>query len=97
GNADRVRAAGLPSHVPMDVYVTTSIAAEPILHLPYPSPDEARKLAAECTDASMPLESQQLVSQYLLEPVLRGVAESLPSVTVRYSSEVTSFEQDETD
>ena len=97
GIADRVRAAGLPSHVPMDVYVTTSIAAEPILHLPYPSPDEARKLAAECTDASMPLESQQLGSQYLLEPVLRGVAESLPSVTVEYSSEVTSFEQDETD
>jgi 2-polyprenyl-6-methoxyphenol hydroxylase-like FAD-dependent oxidoreductase len=54
GIADRVRAAGLPSHVPMDVYVTTSIAAEPILHLPYPSPDEARKLAAECKNASMP-------------------------------------------
>jgi 2-polyprenyl-6-methoxyphenol hydroxylase-like FAD-dependent oxidoreductase len=95
GIADRVRAAGLPSHVPMDVYVTTSIAAEPILHLPYPSPEEARKLAADCNDASMPLESQQLVSQYSLEPVLREVAESLPSVTVRYSCEVTSFEQDE--
>jgi 2-polyprenyl-6-methoxyphenol hydroxylase-like FAD-dependent oxidoreductase len=94
--ADRVRAAGLPSHVPMDVYVTTSIAAEPILHLPYPSHDEARKLAAQCNDASMPLESQQLVSQYSLEPVLRGVAESLPSVTVRYSCEVTSLEQDDT-
>jgi 2-polyprenyl-6-methoxyphenol hydroxylase-like FAD-dependent oxidoreductase len=96
GIADRVRAAGLPSHVAMDVYVTTSVAAEPILHLPYPSPDEARKVAGECTDASMPLESQQLVSQYSLEPVLREVAESLPSVTVRYSCEVTSFEQDET-
>ena len=96
GIADRVRAAGLPSHVPMDVYVTTSIAAEPILHLRYPSPDEARKLAAQCNDASMPLESQQLVSQYSLEPVLREVAESLPSVNVRYSCEVTSFEQDET-
>jgi 2-polyprenyl-6-methoxyphenol hydroxylase-like FAD-dependent oxidoreductase len=94
GIADRVRAAGLPSHVPMDVYVTTSIAAEPILHLPYPSPDEARKLAAQCNDASMPLESQQLVSQYSLEPVLREVAESLPSVSVRYSCEVTSIEQD---
>jgi 2-polyprenyl-6-methoxyphenol hydroxylase-like FAD-dependent oxidoreductase len=45
-------------------------------------------------DGTMPLEPYQLISQYTLEPLLKSVAESLPSVTVRFGTEFLSFEQD---
>ena len=34
------------------------------------------------------------ISQYTLEPLLKSVAETLPSVTVRYGCELVSFTQD---
>jgi 2-polyprenyl-6-methoxyphenol hydroxylase-like FAD-dependent oxidoreductase len=95
GIADRVRAVGLPADVPMDVYVTTRLVDEPILRLSYPSPNEAAERARTTHDATLPLESQQLVSQYTLEPLLKEVAEEQPAVTVRYSCGLESFEQDE--
>ncbi len=66
GLADRIRAAGLPAHCPMDVFIVTSIMESPLLHLPYPSVAEAKKQIAAATDASMPLEPYQLISQYTL-------------------------------
>ena len=95
GIADRVRAVGLPADVPMDVHVTTRLVDEPILHLPYPSPDEAAELGRATNDGTLPLESQQLVSQYALEPVLMEAAAEQPTVTLRYSCALESFEQDE--
>src|SRR6204780_4933538 len=89
--ADRIRAAGLPAHCPMDVFIVTSIVEPPLLHLPYPSVAEARKEIAAAADASMPLEPYQLISQYTLEPLLKSVAEALPSVTVRYGTEFLDF------
>ncbi len=91
GLADRIRAAGLPAHCPMDVFIVTSIMESPLLHLPYPSVAEAKKQIAAATDASMPLEPYQLISQYTLEPLLKSVAEELPSVTVRYGTEFLEF------
>jgi len=91
GLADRIRAAGLPAHCPMDVFIVTSIVEPPLLHLPYPSVAEAKKEIAASTDASMPLEPYQLISQYTLEPFLKSVAEKLPSVTVRYGTEFLDF------
>jgi 2-polyprenyl-6-methoxyphenol hydroxylase-like FAD-dependent oxidoreductase len=87
GLADRIRAAGLPAHCPMDVFIVTSIMEPPLLHLPYPSVSDARKEIAASTDAALPLEPYQLISQYTLEPFLKSVAEKLPSVTVRYGTE----------
>ena len=78
----------------MDVYVTTRLVDEPILHLSYPSPEEAAHLARKTNDGSLPLESQQLVSQYALEPLLKEVAEEQATVTVRYGCGLESFEQD---
>ncbi len=89
--ADRIRAAGLPAHCPMDVFIVTSIVEPPLLHLPYPSVAEAKKEIAASTDASLPLEPYQLISQYTLEPLLKSVAEKLPSVTVRYGTEFVDF------
>jgi 2-polyprenyl-6-methoxyphenol hydroxylase-like FAD-dependent oxidoreductase len=94
GLAEKIRAAGLRSDVPMDVYVILSMTEPPLLHVPHPSVDEARKTIAATNDGSMPLEPYQLISQYTLEPLLKSVAESLPSVTVRFGREFISCEQD---
>ena len=91
GLADRIRAAGLPAHCPMDVFIVTSILEPPLLHLPYPSVAEAKKEIAAATDASLPLEPYQLISQYTLEPLLKSVAEKLPNVTVRFGTEFLEF------
>src|SRR6266571_2928360 len=92
--ADRIRAAGLPAHCPMDVYVILAMNQPPLLRLPYPSVAQARREIDSCTDGSMPLEPYQLISQYTLEPLLKSVAEKLPGVTVRYGCEFLSLEQD---
>jgi 2-polyprenyl-6-methoxyphenol hydroxylase-like FAD-dependent oxidoreductase len=52
---------------------------------------------AECratNDGTGTLEPYQLVSQYTIEPLLKSVAEKLPTVKVRYGAELLSFEQD---
>jgi 2-polyprenyl-6-methoxyphenol hydroxylase-like FAD-dependent oxidoreductase len=94
GLAEKIRAAGLPGSVPMDVFIVTSLIEPPLLHLPYPSVAEAKTEIAARSDGTLPLEPYQLISQYTLEPLLKSVAETLPSVTVRYGCEFVSFEQD---
>ncbi len=94
GLAERIRAAGFPRAAPMDVFIVTSLVEPPLLHLPYPSVAQAQEQIAACHDGTLPLEPYQLISQYTLEPLLKSVAESLPSVDVRYACEFISFEQD---
>ncbi len=94
GLAEKIRAAGLPASVPMDVFIVLSLVEPPLLHLPYPSVAEAKKEIAARNDGILPLEPYQLISQYTLEPLLKSVAETLPSVTVRYGCEFVSFTQD---
>src|SRR5439155_10492494 len=84
GLADRIRAAGLDRHVPMDVYITLAMNEAPLLRLPYPSVDEAEAQIAACTDGSMPREPYQLISQYTLEPLPKAAAGQLASLAVRY-------------
>ena len=94
GLAARIRAAGLPADVPMDVFVILAMNEPPLLRLPYPSVSEARAQIAACNDGSMPLEPYQLISQYTLEPLLKAEAEALPSVAVRYGCTFESLSQD---
>jgi 2-polyprenyl-6-methoxyphenol hydroxylase-like FAD-dependent oxidoreductase len=94
GISERIRKAALPADCPMDVFVVLSLVEPPLLHLPYPSVNEAKAEIAACRDASLPLEPYQLVSQYTLEPLLKSVAEELPSVTLRFGTELLSFSQD---
>ena len=94
GLAARIRAAGLPADVPMDVYVILAMNEPPLLRLPYPSVTEARAQIAARNDGSMPLEPYQLISQYTLEPLLKAEAEALTAVTVRYGCEFVSLSQD---
>lgn len=95
GIAQKIRDAGFPRDVPMDVFIVTSLVEPPLLHLPYPSVAQAQAEIAACADGSMPLEPYQLISQYTLEPLLKSVAETLPAVDVRYGHEFISFEQDD--
>jgi 2-polyprenyl-6-methoxyphenol hydroxylase-like FAD-dependent oxidoreductase len=94
GLSEKIRAAGLRADVPMDVFIVLSMKEPPLLHTPYPSVEAARRAIAASTDGSMPLEPYQLISQYTLEPLLKSVAETLPSVTVRFGCEFESFSQD---
>jgi 2-polyprenyl-6-methoxyphenol hydroxylase-like FAD-dependent oxidoreductase len=95
GIADRIRAAGLPRDVPMDVFVCVeSVTRPPLVHHRYPSVAEFFATARDVNDGSLPLEPYQLISQYTLEPLLREVAEHTPGVTVRFGHELTGFEDD---
>ena len=94
GIAQKLRDAGFPREAPMDVFIVTSLIEPPLLHLPYPSVAEAQAEIAACNDGTMPLEPYQLISQYTLEPLLKSIAETLPSVSVRYGCEFISFAQD---
>jgi 2-polyprenyl-6-methoxyphenol hydroxylase-like FAD-dependent oxidoreductase len=95
GIAAQVRAAGLRADLPMDVFIVLSLAEPPLVHLPYPSVEQARAEIRACTDGTLPLEPYQLISQYTLEPLLKSIAETLPTVTVRYGCQLESFTQDE--
>jgi len=94
GLADAIRAAGMPSDIPMDVYIVLSMTRPPLLHLKYPSVEQARREIAASLDGTLPLEPYQLISQYTLEPVLKAQAERMPCVTVLYGTEFLEFLQD---
>jgi 2-polyprenyl-6-methoxyphenol hydroxylase-like FAD-dependent oxidoreductase len=95
GIAGRVRAAGLPADVPMDVFICAgSLTRPPLVHHEYPSVSELKATGRRVNDGSMPLEPYQLISQYTLEPLLRQVAEATPGITVRFGCELTGFTQD---
>ena len=95
GLADSIRKAGLRGDCPMDVYVVLSMKEPPLLRLRYPSIDEAKANCRVTNDGTGSLEPYQLISQYTLEPLLKSVAESLPSVSVRFGTEFISLEQNE--
>jgi len=94
GLAQRIRAAGLRADCPMDVYIVLALNEPPLLQLPYPSVDEARAATRAVNDGSLPLEPYQLISQYTLEPLLKSVAETMATVSVRFGCEFLSLRQD---
>jgi 2-polyprenyl-6-methoxyphenol hydroxylase-like FAD-dependent oxidoreductase len=95
GVADRVRAAGLPADVPMDVFICAGdLTRPPLVRHAYPSVAELKEIGRRVNDGSLPLEPYQLISQYTLEPLLRQIAAATPGVTVRFGCELTGFSQD---
>jgi 2-polyprenyl-6-methoxyphenol hydroxylase-like FAD-dependent oxidoreductase len=93
GLSEKIRAAGLASDVPMDVYIALAMNEPPLLRLKYPSVADAKAEIAACHDGSMPLEPYQLISQYTLEPLLKAEGERLPSVDTRYGCEFLALTQ----
>ncbi|MGH2819349.1 MAG: FAD-dependent monooxygenase [Actinomycetota bacterium] len=94
GIADRIRDAGYPRHLPMDVFIVLSLVRPPLVHHVYPSVAELEATAGSVNDGSQPLEPYQLVSQYTLEPLLKSVAEATPGVDVEFGAELRAFEED---
>jgi 2-polyprenyl-6-methoxyphenol hydroxylase-like FAD-dependent oxidoreductase len=94
GLAEKIRAAGLRADCPMDVYIVLSLIEPPLLHLPYPSVEQARAQTRASNDGTLPLEPYQLISQYTLEPLLKSVAETMPSLRVRFGWEFVGLQQD---
>src|SRR5215475_1188519 len=84
GIAEKVRAAGLPAHCPMDVFIVFSLIEPPLVHHPYPSVADYKAAIAASNDGTSPLEPYQLISQYTLEPLLKSLVEKWPNVTVRF-------------
>ena len=72
GLAARVRKAGLPANVSMDVYLVMSLAEPPLLRLAYPSVEDAQRTIRLTNDGREPLEPYQLISQYTLAPLLKA-------------------------
>ena len=62
GLAQQIRAAGLRSDCPMDVYIVLALNEPPLLHLSYPSVAQARADTRATNDGSLPLEPYQLIS-----------------------------------
>lgn len=96
GLSEKIRSAGLPPNVPMDVFIIENMTRPPLLRLAYPSVAEAQLNNRATNDGSAPLEAYQLISQYTLEPLLKRAAEELPNVAVRFGHEYLSSIQDHT-
>lgn len=94
GIVDEVRRSGYGQDLPMDVFVIRTLQDPPIARHPYPSVNELKAEIAETNDGSLPLEPYQLISQYTLEPLLKGVAERTPGVSVRFGHELVSYQED---
>jgi 2-polyprenyl-6-methoxyphenol hydroxylase-like FAD-dependent oxidoreductase len=95
GIAGRVRAAGLPAQIPMDVFICAGpVTRPPLVHHRYPSVAEAKETGRHVNDGSLPAEPYQLISQYTLEPLLRQIAERTQGVRARFGEELTGFTQD---
>src|SRR5579872_6689863 len=94
GLAQRIRAAGLRPDCPMDVYIVLALNEPPLLRLHYPSVEDAEAETRATNDGTLPLEPYQLISQYTLEPLLKSIAETTPSVAVRFGCEFLSLRQD---
>lgn len=94
GIADEIRAAGLPSHMPMNVLVVRNLKDPPLVRQDYASVDEARERIAQTHDGSLPREPYQLVSQYALEPILMKALSQRPNAEIRQSTTFLGLEQD---
>ncbi|TAN24160.1 MAG: 2-polyprenyl-6-methoxyphenol hydroxylase [Actinomycetota bacterium] len=94
GIADEVRRAGYGQDLPMDVFVIRTLQDPPIARHPYPSVNQLKAQGAQVNDGSMPLEPYQLISQYTLEPLLKGVAERTEGISVRFGHELVAFSED---
>lgn len=93
GLADMVRAVGYPPDWPMDTYLVFDLMRPPSFKMAHPTVAEAKARRDAATDGSMPLEPYQIISQYTLEPLLKSVAEQIPSVAVKFGHEFLSYTQ----
>ncbi len=63
GIVEEVRAAGLPAHCPMDIFVVLSLAEPALVHHVHPSVAEARAQIEKSEDGNQPLEPRGDVAE----------------------------------
>ena len=94
GIAERLRAKAVPPDHNMDVSWVTHMSGHEIHRFRYASVNEARARFRAVNDGAQPLEPNMRISQVLIEPELRDVLRTRPTVTLRYGTAVELFAQD---
>lgn len=92
GFAHKVRAMGLPADHPTDVAYLTRFAGHELARLRLPTAAAASGLVRTLEGSWSAAELPHRVSQKFVERTLRDEAERLPGVDIRYSWELTRFE-----
>ncbi|MER7797499.1 FAD-dependent monooxygenase [Microbacterium sp. NPDC096154] len=96
GVEGEIRAAGLDTDMPMDVFICLEdVARPPLVVHKYDSVNELTAQYRATRDASTAAVPYQLISQYTLEPLLRDMALRHPNVSIEFDREVTDFRQDD--
>lgn len=91
---DKVREIGVPSHIPLPVFISSGLHSEkPIARWDLPSVDAYRKLISDCNDGTQPLEPYQRVSQVMFEKLMKTVCEEDSLIDVRFGWQVKSVEE----
>ncbi len=90
GIADRVRAAGLPAHCPMDIFIVLSLVEPPLVHHVHPSVAQAKARIAQmrgCERAARALSVDLAIhARAAVEIDRRGACRASPCVTAASSS-----------
>ena len=93
GLADRIRALGPPPDDATDVACYTRLSRDELSRIPMPSSAEKMRRVAE-RDATFPTpEPIHRASQFYVEPVLLGHAETMPEIDLNYGWRLIEFEQ----
>jgi 2-polyprenyl-6-methoxyphenol hydroxylase-like FAD-dependent oxidoreductase len=78
----------------MDTYLVFDLMRPPLFKMAYPPVAEALARRDATMDGSLPLEPYQIISQYTLEPLLKSVAERIPSLAVKFGHELLSYTEE---
>jgi len=85
GIADKVRNAGAPPDFPLDILYVTSLQGYLVARIDRPTYGGAKPLPTTP-------ERSQRCNQIFFDPIMRDLADSFPSVTLRYGCRLESFE-----
>ncbi|GGY91127.1 FAD-dependent monooxygenase [Novosphingobium colocasiae] len=93
GVADRIRAAGVDQDNSYDIVWTTDLkpGSHELHRFCYPGNRAEYWRRRNCNDGTLSLEAPLRVSQILIEPVLRDMAEACADVDVRFGHRLESF------
>jgi len=102
GVSDAVRKAGPPSNRPTRVTFKRLQIEPPIAELgpgstpmvPYESVDVFNQMIRDHNDGTLPLETNQRISQMFLEPVLLSHAQASALADIRFGTKLVGFEED---
>ena len=97
GMADRIRAVGVPHDSNYDIIWASDLkpGSHELHRFCYPSNRIEYWRRRTQNDGTLTLEAPLRVSQILIEPVMKAMAEAAPGVEVRFGTRLESFTQDE--